>query len=687
MGVASDMAGGARHPWIAVFEVDPETAYDRFIRGYAETAPYERAEAPDAARMLFGPLAADDPARTQLGAAIMGWLDARRREPIPVDRRRRGRLIREISESFEIIRTLEPGGAAQWVHDNRIRLLDWTSRLVQSPARDARAAFLLTLAVTQPVVDAEDLTRLWMDICREAGGALPVEYLDVGLMGLRRLPKMTHQTSEAPWLAGLAQWAMAREPSEQEFAAEWLALKRVYPRQPAQWRREISALLRTKQYHDADIEPPAWWACDPQMAVMGRPNFQPADGYRSPMPDECRALIERLQTTPYGEVAPAIETFMQAHIRFARATGVSHHLVAAVHQLGTALATTRNKAACVRAEELARLALHWQPFNAHAWTLWADALEARNALAASEIVRREHVRRLPFNVDARTQLCEMLIALDRCEEARTVVNRCFADELVNEVVHALRIRLVAHLDGIKAAQAMAAVAVEEFPENRVLAGYAESLAREKMPKLVAVRYHDHPLTPGSSASADAADLESGAIARLRKLSEARALGDRLSADGFAGEAAAAVAEVMALLAEEPDFAYAQLLAARAGIWGGEDAELASVPAAFERALGDEDAETLSRLTERAPKLEALTLVARALFGDFNAQDRIADWLDEAATDEAGPVAAMRPRLRVILGGVTSADDVATGLSAQRDKVLTVLRRVNEALIDSDLMAA
>ena len=156
---------------------------------------------------------------------------------------------------------------------------------------------------------------------------------------------------------------------------------------------------------------------------------------------------------------------------------------------------------------------------------------------------------------------------------------------------------------------------------------------------------------------------------------------------MSGHDDAAVAEVRELLAEEPDFAYAQLLAIRAGIWAGEESELASVPAAFERALGEEDAQVFASLAERAPKLEALTLVARALFGDFDAQERIADWLAEAAKDEPGPVADMRPRLRVILGGATSADDVATGLSSQRDKVLTVLRRVNEALIDSDLIAA
>jgi hypothetical protein len=201
--------------------------------------------------------------------------------------------------------------------------------------------------------------------------------------------------------------------------------------------------------------------------------------------------------------------------------------------------------------------------------------------------------------------------------------------------------------------------------------------------LVAVRYQENPPKPASDALTASADAEDATVVGLREFESARALGDRL----MSGHDDAAIAEVRELLAEEPDFAYAQLLAVRAGIWAAEEAELASVPAAFERALGDEDAQTLASLAKRAPKLEALTLVARALFGDVDAQDRIADWLAESATDEPVPVADMRPRLRVILGGATNADDVATGLSSQRDKVLTILRRVNEALIDSDLIAA
>jgi hypothetical protein len=233
---------------------------------------------------------------------------------------------------------------------------------------------------------------------------------------------------------------------------------------------------------------------------------------------------------------------------------------------------------------------------------------------------------------------------------------------------------------IETAREAAARASKKYPGHHGVNSFATMLADGELPPLLSRHYQDHPPIPNLDGQGSA---EENAILRLDEFARARALGDRLSA----GADEAAIAEVTALLAEEPDFAYAQLLAVRAGIMAGEEAELASVPAAFERALGDEDAQMLARLAERTPKLEALTLVARALFGDVDSQDRIAGWLAEAATDEPDPIAAMRPRLRLILGGATDADTVAAGLSARRDTVLTVLRRVNEALIDSDLIAA
>jgi hypothetical protein len=94
------------------------------------------------------------------------------------------------------------------------------------------------LALTQGLVakvatdiDANGLAPMWQDICREAGGRLPPYYLSIGLLGLRRLPNV-EESSQLPWVSGLAQWALAQHPSDSEFKTEWLALKPLYPRAP-----------------------------------------------------------------------------------------------------------------------------------------------------------------------------------------------------------------------------------------------------------------------------------------------------------------------------------------------------------------------------------------------------------------------------------------------------------------------
>lgn len=136
-----------RHPWLAEFESSPVVALDDLIRGYASISPYERADAPDAARQLFGGLEHDDSARLALDGAVIHWIDERRRNPIPSNKHERDRFIREISEVFEIAAASELRDAARWFFEHRLQLTDWTSRLVESPARDAHAAFLRMLAL------------------------------------------------------------------------------------------------------------------------------------------------------------------------------------------------------------------------------------------------------------------------------------------------------------------------------------------------------------------------------------------------------------------------------------------------------------------------------------------------------------------------------------------------------------
>jgi hypothetical protein len=142
------------------------------------------------------------------------------------------------------------------------------------------------------------------------------------LLGLRRLPPMEQQTSECPWLAGLAHWALSRNPSDKEFMAEWRPLKRLYPRTPKAWRSEIAQLLGTGPFRDAEIEPPGWWRGDQDLKARGRDDAALPRPHFSPMPDECRELIARIDG-PFGVVEGAIDDLMRRHVRFARATGVT----------------------------------------------------------------------------------------------------------------------------------------------------------------------------------------------------------------------------------------------------------------------------------------------------------------------------------------------------------------------------
>ena len=83
MSVSSERMAPGRHPWLTRFESAPEEAFGEFLAGYADIHPYERADAPDAARMLFGPLDPEDGARKALGPAILAWLEKQQKEPLP----------------------------------------------------------------------------------------------------------------------------------------------------------------------------------------------------------------------------------------------------------------------------------------------------------------------------------------------------------------------------------------------------------------------------------------------------------------------------------------------------------------------------------------------------------------------------------------------------------------------------
>lgn len=679
----SSIASPQRHPWVERFMGDPAVEYRNFIEGHADIPPFGRADTPDAAVQIFGALPADDPALPALGKAAMDWLRGQRKVRLPGRSGPRRRMIRQVAESFEIIARLKLREAAESCFDQRFALGNWLTAFVDDPSRDARFEFYRTLARVQPIIagtrDVGALAPIWQDICARSGTALPDYYLEVGLLGLRLRPKAETESDVAGWIAGLANWAVAQDPGPEAFYREWRYLKRLHPRTPKSWRREVKRLMAQARFREADVPLLDWWARDDDLKPLLRENAKHAAPDRSPMPDECGRLIANMGEAGFDATAADIRDFVRRHEVFADATGITEHLLAAFHQLGQALIKTGETSAVDLAEELARISLRWKPTDAHSWAFWADALEAKGAAGAAELVRREHLRRLPFNIDAHTQLAEFLIADDRAPEARALLAEAAAAGLSDDVTRAIEVRLAAHLDGPEAAHAVLQAALDQNSDTPLLLEFSTLMNEGRPIRLPSWRYQTKPLVRNFENA-----LHDPAIMTLERFRDMTRLSEQLAQPAMHDPA---VAEIRRTLSEEPEFAYAHVLAARAGIWEAESKALADLPAAFERALQQQDRETLEHIAARAPRLAALTLVARALFGDERASSEIEAWLaeDDGAFDGADE--GLRDWLRQEAKKAGQLVDIADFLHRRRDTVSRALQRANEAKIGDDLLVA
>jgi len=720
-------ADDGRHPWIAEFERSPKAAFGDLLAGYARTHPDERADAPDAARMLFGPLSPDYPAREALGPAIAEWLKERRRQPLPADPHRLQRFVREVCESFEIVALLSVAQAAVELRRGFVMWNEWVARLVLSPSRDARAEYWRMLALTQPLVaekssiEPHGLAPFWLQVCTESGGRLEPRYLTIGLLGLRRLPGAPLDGTEAPWLAGLAHWALARRPSEEAFLAEWRPLKQLYPATPAQWRKRLATVLAAKPFTDAGIEPPAWWGPDSDFQPM---KGQAGGGVLSPPPKEDRErLLEAIeQGSSLSGLRQRIDRLVSKHRRYAERTADPFFLVRTFTNLGMHLIRHGTDARAERARTaqlLAQEALQWEPRNVFAWSLWRDSLAAQGASEAAEevgweFIRRfpgdpqarvqladflarrpdrrddaealyqEAIQRFPDNPYARNQLAELLIATDRVPEAEAVVAEALAVGAFGVVTYAIQARLRSQAGDDEGARRAVLEGLGIDSGNAVLRRFESLLNNGRKLPFVSRAFEGAMERVAESASTVDSSVDSFLASALAQ-GRARRLRFQLES---ADDDTEACAEVERWLKEDETFSYAEILAARQRIWTVEAGVLPPVAVAFEDALAAEDRLRLEALAERVPRLEALIVVALAVIGKAEAAEEVERWLRaEPERAEEPAVAAlrtlMRPVLRVIDGGKSAAQAIAEN----RTTVIHALHDATEATLGDALLAA
>jgi tetratricopeptide (TPR) repeat protein len=472
-------------------------------------------------------------------------------------------------------------------------------------------------------------------------------------------------------------------------------------RTAARWLKLVGQLLETKPFRDARVVAPAWWGGDPDFAPMKRPGFRrTGDRLRSPSPDDCRSLISLLGE-PWERIEPRINQFIQRHRHFLGAAGDSQFFVRAIHALGTALIGPGGDQPHDRAAKAQALALKvGGALEAAELVGWEairrdpDDVDARNQLATllagtlgrpseAEALLRDTIAAFPRDVVGRCQLAEVLIAADRLTEAEAIVDAAFRANVLDGATFALRARLQSHRGQATEAAATLREGLIRFPSSTALHEYERILAAGRPLSVRPVSHDFEPLPaplPQSVPTDDPALADASRNGRVRRLRFRSESQDPPVRD-------AALADITTILRDDPTFAYAELLAARHGLWQAEANTLPSFAAAFEQALAEGDRARLEELAKRQPRLEALTLLARAVLGDEQAAWLVDRFLRaEPASEEARSVMVLRQGLQPYLAE-PDQEPIRDWLTRHRDTALRVLHDANEAGLADRLLAA
>jgi len=653
------------------------------MAGYAPVFPYTLADAPDVARMLIGHLPADDPAHKAMASGMISWLDEKRVEPLPADPARLQDYVLQVSEAFEIISLVGLIEPALKLREQYVLWFEWANRLDLAPSRDARASYLRMLANTQPTVadhhaDADALAPFWLRLCRSAGSTYPKRYLQIGLLGLRRLPSAIEH-GDSPWLAGLAGWALEQKPTDQQFMRAWLPMKRLYPASPKILRQRVFNVLSQEKFVKADIQAPAWWANDPDF-----PKTTHAKGQGHSLEPPARELLEAIirdlrNNVAFSDVRARLEQLADGYERFTAVTGDDFFLVRSFCNVGKELLRNAVDAVSERAqfaEHLARKALRYQPRDPIAWGLWRDALFSRGAYEASIALGWETVRRFPNDPLKRNELAEILIARNQLDEALSVIHGALDAGTFDHYTYAILARLLAHKGETKAAKQAIDDGLDIAADDGGALLSARSLLAKGKPLQLVASARQKIVDTMAVSTHDSIALALEHSAKLRRLRP------RLQDHDSAME------ELQQILNSDPNLAYAQILAARHKLWHASEQALPPVAAAFEEALAAADLETLKALTARMPRLESLVLLARAILGDIDAANEVAERLrddGESKDDQAAEI--LRERFRPVFQLIDGGLDAVVAIAKSAHKLRIAIYDTNEALSAPELIAA
>jgi tetratricopeptide (TPR) repeat protein len=141
-----------------------------------------------------------------------------------------------------------------------------------------------------------------------------------------------------------------------------------------------------------------------------------------------------------------------------------------------------------------------------------------------------------------------------------------------------------------------------------------------------------------------------------------------------------------IIATNPTFAYARLLAERHQLWEGTVVQRPIFVTAFERALRTNDAQGMGEIASRYPRWAPLAMIARALMGNAASAEQISSLFLHQAGAASPAIEVLRKAVNPLLA---CAEDPAQiiSLAEHRSKIVLALYDANEATIGEFALAA
>jgi tetratricopeptide (TPR) repeat protein len=420
-----------RHPWLKVLENHPAREVAKLLAGQAAIDPYGDGEPGDAAQLLFNGLGPSDPAVQALDAGLSKWFEEQRKRRSRDRRDHQVQVLRGI-RAFDTITRVPVKACVGLLWKEYIKWYSWADQQVPGTGADLRAAFLRTLALTQERLDdrpAEANIPFWLVISGRAGRSYPDHYVDLAILGLRRLPLPAiperDLSKEGLCMVALANWASGRTHLGDAFAWRWDALRHAFPRFLNHWETIFKHKILPRQNElAADLY--GYWAKSAGVQVPATPQGRGRGRARhdDEGKQEVLSFVSRISDLKGSEAIATARKLVDERERWAQERGLVEPLAMTACNVGQRLLRVGRAPLRQRAETalgFAMTTLRWKPQHTHGWSLWRDALVALRRSEEAELVAWESINRFPEVPVLAVNLCQIWLSDERRIHARALL--------------------------------------------------------------------------------------------------------------------------------------------------------------------------------------------------------------------------------------------------------------------------